>query len=73
MKKKAKELGTVLPDKISHDFKISEEWEAHIDEKHLAQVKEELGLGPAVLPSDCESGISDVDYMSDRDGHPVFR
>ncbi|PUU76734.1 hypothetical protein B9Z19DRAFT_1102189 [Tuber borchii] len=71
MKKRAKELGTALPDKISHDFKIDEEWEAHIDEKHLAQVKEELGLGPAVLPSDCESGISDVDYMSDRDGHPV--
>jgi len=51
MKKKAKELGTVLPDKISHDFKLGEEWEAHMDEKHLAQVKEELGLGPAVLPS----------------------
>lgn len=51
MKKKAKELGTVLPDKISHDFKIDQEWEAHMDEKHLAQVKEELGLGPAVLPS----------------------
>ncbi|RPB06247.1 hypothetical protein L873DRAFT_1660583 [Choiromyces venosus 120613-1] len=71
MKKKAKELGTILPDKISHDFKTGEDWEAHMDEKHLAQVKEELGLGPAVLPSDCESGISDVDYMSDRDGHPV--
>ncbi|CAZ82876.1 unnamed protein product [Tuber melanosporum] len=71
MKKRAIELGTILPDKISHDFKIGEEWEAHIDENHLAQVKEELGLGPAVLPSDCESGISDVDYMSDRDGHPV--
>jgi len=90
MRNKAKELGTVLPDKISHDFRLGEEWEAHMDEKHLAQVKEELGLGPAVLPSgmksplrvfylahktdnliDYESGISDVDYMSDRDGHPV--
>ncbi|PWW79776.1 hypothetical protein C7212DRAFT_273393 [Tuber magnatum] len=71
MRKRAEELGTTLPDKISHDFKIGEEWEVHMDEKHLAQVKEELGLGPAVLPSDCESGISDVDYMSDRDGRPV--
>lgn len=78
-----------LPEKTAFQFPNEEVWEQHVL-THLEQVKEQFGLGPAVLASgelfrtmyesqnppkltrlDYESGVSDVDYMSDRDGNRV--